>query len=635
MNKGLASDDQEQKRVQAALRVALAHNPVVWLETDNWVLEGRFEDNEVGSEPIGRQYCISCSSTLNELAFGPVREILRCLMPVAMELAPDLLAECQFEIAALLPDFLDSPVFVSSVRLESVVSLPINISRMLPRDSEFVLRIVTQIGWFLTRLGERLIAQDGRLPLFVFTGLEAADRPTLLTIYHLCTRTRHNAFRLLLTSAPLQLADASITRDGLFDTEYERRNLIWRLHERVKPVTLRMGIQRPWIPLSQGSNDAELIAYRDVLAVRDAGSDSDRIDAVTSALNLNALYFNPEAALDLARAILSEGDLTSELAVIVWQGAGAAHAALGNYSEAIDCFKHGSTLADTPEVRARMAMFASLVLVKRLGLFEEGERSLAEGYRAIADQKTSTATLERGWLNNVSALLAFRNGDGRRALRLTQETLTSLRSHNDDDAVGLKTNLVANISLVFERVANYDRALSMWQLFHTFLDTAGDLFVKFYYFREAGLNLKVGRIVEATVGYERVFNAAERTRDHVAMEAAARARAYIAQHTGDIQDAVRWAESIPPLHDRLGDDYQFSRSWLAVGAYRMMIGDQPGVQAALQMARTRAECLRGGEAQFLQALQQLDSSQSFDMWECWLPALPDTTLRQPYWLITP
>jgi tetratricopeptide (TPR) repeat protein len=311
-------------------------------------------------------------------------------------------------------------------------------------------------------------------------------------------------------------------------------------------------------------------------------------DIVHAALTLSSRHGNVEAVLNLAQRVISKGHIERDLLVGVWQAVGIAHATIGNYPEALQAFGHGLEWAEDAVLRARQAMFLALVCAKRTAAFPEAMQYLEQGYRAIDGCDSPTAVRERGWLNNVAALVAYRQGDHARAVAITLDTLQMMKPLRDEESTGLKTNLVTNYSILLEQMGEVAKAHQAWQLFRVFLGQASQLFSKRYYFRAAGLEYRAGRLVEAAAAYRGAFRAAGSVGDMVGLEAAARACAHLAERQREYATALEWASRIPPVLDRLGDAQR-----------------QPAVARAMAAYQDR---LDGGEASSLDALLEPPST---------------------------
>jgi tetratricopeptide (TPR) repeat protein len=143
-----------------------------------------------------------------------------------------------------------------------------------------------------------------------------------------------------------------------------------------------------------------------------------------------------------------------------------------------------------------------------------------------------------------------------------------LKPLRDEESTALKTNLITNYSILLEQMGDFRKAQQAWQLFRVFLGQASQLFSKRYYFREAGLHYRAGRLSEAAVAYGEAFQAARSVGDLVGLEAAARACGHVAERQHDYATALQWASRLPPIFDRLGDSQRLAGVASAMAAYQ-------------------------------------------------------------------
>ncbi|HEX7734161.1 MAG TPA: hypothetical protein VF458_04845 [Ktedonobacteraceae bacterium] len=651
--KGLAQKERDE-RLQAgalphawlqpfaALETAAAAEPLIWLHAPHELTAELLPLLRAHLDAGHNRCFLAGYPTAEHSSFAPLRPLLRQLLPLVKDGVAEILYACAPELVALLPD-LASSLLTETSELATLVHMPLHSDRTLPLDSDYVYRIAMRAGWFLENAGRHYTAASQRRPVFVFPCVEKFDRPTLQTLYHLCWRARTGAFRLVIISACAPDTGPIDESLGLFDLQHVQQTFLSKLYERLKPALVRLPATVPnqpsLAPLPAG-DDSEACAYRLAVTALGTAPLEEAQLAFFHAVEVSTQYLNAQPVLSLAAEALAREDLEidGEFVASIWHTAGMAHASHGDYTRATDCFRRGFARTHQPVMRARLAMFLSLVLAKRMGQFEEAEHFLATGYSAIESAETPEATLEHGWLNNVKALIAYRNRDYGQALRLTQSALEFMKPYRTPASISLNTNLVANASVVFETTGKCERALGIWGIFRTFLDEAGDVFGKYYYLREAGLQLKAGLIAEATRGYQQAFAMAKRVGDLVTMEAAARASSQIAGRAGDYASALTWAERLPALLEQIGDQQQLYQSWLAIAACHALQTHPREAEAALCNARLLLE--RDNRLQecpdLLDALTRLQAGQADAIdWQRWLPALPHTMLRGPSHLFQP
>jgi tetratricopeptide (TPR) repeat protein len=496
----------------------------------------------------------------------------------------DLLAECGPELREVMPEL--DPLLPAGPRLADLMQMPLRLARMLPLESELVFRIVARLGWLFEEGCDRL---GGDLVLY-FPRLDEADRPTLVTAYHLARRASAGGPRLLL---------------GYRGPGGDLFTAIRRAIEAPEVVVPGPDFAEPLRP---GTSEAA-VAIRAARSALAGGADG--LGRWREAVQTGSRWFVPEAVLELAAVAR---DHPAVPVVEWWQATGIAQATMGRFTEARESFQHGYAAAREPVERARLAMFLALVAAKRLRDAPGAEAVVAEGLAALPDElDTPEADLERGWLLNLKALLAYQRGDHKGALRCTGTAFELMRPHQDDEAVGLKTNLVVNTSIVAESQGDPRRALERWRLFLRVADRAGDMFAHFYRFRESGLRAKAGD-PGALDGYDLVIDLARSLAHLPGLVGALRAGTHLAWHAGDPARALGYAQRLPDACRRLGDPAGQRAAWLAIAACRDALGDRAGVEEAL--ARVGPPVPTG---------EPVD----------WLPPPPATMLRYPVELFLP
>ena len=585
-------------------------------------------------------FFVAGTPTGNHFAFGPLHDLLQTFIAYAEKEAPEVLTECAPELLNILPEFAKAPFAEGIPPLESMVPIPLGLARMLPRQSEYLLRIISKIGWFITETIQQSSLSQCPVVLY-FPQVDRVDRPTLYTIYHLYQRARLGNFTLLLTSDQLPVAEDMLTRQHLFDTDYEYKLLLTRFFTKLTPTIehLPKGTT-PLQPLAtNGFYSKETAVYQKAKTALEDLTTLEAQATIIDALSLSNQYFNMELILDTVAEILSTSELDNAFRITMWKIAGSTHAALGNYAQATECFQKASALAgDKGIMKAQISMYLALVSAKRIGAFDEASTFLEAGYQAIETQDIAQAALERGWLNNVNALIAYRNRNYRRAFSLTQDAIQFMKPYRDEESTGLKTNLVTNVSILFESANQPQRALEVWRLFKTFLGEANDLFDKHYLSREAGLSLKADLIAEATTSYHKAFEAAVRVGDFVGIEATARALVCLSHRTQAHAEAAAWAKQIPPLWERLGDYEQLWRSWLMLAACYYFLHDTDNVSESLHRAvYVLTKLNQQHDHQEVTAVLRQVQSNALDAvdWSTWMPELPGTILRWSPHLIVP
>jgi tetratricopeptide (TPR) repeat protein len=537
-------------------------------------------------------------------AFTSVRGLLRQLVPALRDGGhADLLGECGPELREVMPEL--EPYLPAGPALGDLMQMPLRLARMLPLESELVFRLVARIGW-LVEEGARRLGGD---PVVYLPLLDEADRPTLTTVYHLAQRAHAGGPRLLLG----------------YRGPTGGQDLFTAVRAALDGPEILLPDPDAGEPLRPGTSPHALVlrTARHALV-----SGTEALSRWREAVQACGRWFTPEAVLDLATVARGSPHIPP---VEWWQATGIAQATMGRFTDARESFQRGYDEARDPIDRARLAMFLALVAAKRQRDAATAEAVVAEGLAAVPESAhTAEAALERGWLLNLKALLAYQSGDHQGALRCTGTAFELMRPHRGEEAVGLKTNLVVNTSIVAESQGDLRRALERWQLFLRIFDRAGDMFAHFYYFRESGLRAKAGD-PGALDGYDRVATLARSLSHLPGLIGALRAGTHLAWHAGDPARALDYAQNLPDACRRLGDVGGQRAAWMSVAACRGALGDRRGAEDALVRA---ADLPPRGEDGLTELRARWRAGEPAD-WSRWLPALPPTMLRYPTELFLP
>ncbi len=614
-------EEPEPRQVSRDLLTAVTRSPVTWLHAPTAVTDHLIADlsRELGEAVVMNAGPPACEWS----AFGQPRRLIHAILPLVLAALPEAIDLYAPELTAIVPAAADT-VCAGRPRLGEVMQLPLGFARVLPRESELVFRVASCIGWLLQGVSRHQESTQDGLPLFVFPRLDEADWPTLVTVYHLCSRARAGGLRLLLAAAP----DPGSARRDLFDSGFERWALCRSVHDGARALDVELDVaESTQLPEPEPGTPLPWQRDGDMDACSTAADDPDSWRA---AIASRLRWFSPEAVLDLARQAPPAVPATE-----VWQAAGTAHAMIGNFPEARHCFGEAEGTADSAEMRARMAMYLGLLGAKRTGELAEAGNHVERGLDTLAGMTGPAIDLERGWLLNVKALLAYRAGRNGAALNLTRTALALVRPYQDVEAIGLKTNLVANTSIVLEKIGRTERALLTWRRFLKLATSVHAVFAKSYYFRESGLKASINA-AEALVGYQRVFELADELGDTVMALAAARAVSRLAADAQDAAAARAWAERIPGLADRLGDVEGLAPAWLWLAVCRATCCDPAGADEAAGNGLRYARLLGSFEltARAEAAVCALKAGRHPDP-EPWRPALPPSTPRQPADLFLP
>lgn len=633
---------QKMKEVLSYLK---PEEPVLWCTSQQSVQ--RDITTFLSRQGVDQQnhYIVADLPAAGGSALFPVRSVLSQLLPIIEQDLPHLLKECPPELRVLFPALEERFEGVSS--LDPILAPSSSVSRMLPLESEQVFRIAMCIGWLIEQISRLFAAKQQRRLLIIFPSLDHADRPTLLTVYHLCCRARTGLFTLLLLSSLNSGRNSGAERNGLFDAAYERQLLLIKIYERIQPTMLIVSLDvahdnQQALSVGEGM-EAKLL--HDTMQALTVSPLSEVRECFIHACSESIRLLNAEVVLHLAESVLLrvEEEHDTIFCAEIWLWTGIAYASIGSYDQTVVCFQKGLEYAEQTHeqlLSAKLIMYLSLVLTKRLKQFEEAEQLLTKGYAAIEGYTDVEAVLERGWLHNLRSLIRYRCGDYTQALRLTQSAFEFLRPYHGEDATALKTNLIANASMVYERVHRYERAITMWKLFSTFVDEENSTFGKYYYYRLAGLQRSAGQIADSSANIQRAFGFAERMNDWVTMEASACVMSRMAYESADYATAQRWVETAIGLLEKIGDSRRMYAFWMFAASCYYQSNNREKTISMLQAALVHTKSVHDKDAQketeeLLAWFVSEEERIALDWWERWLPAWPSTLLHLPIHLFLP
>lgn len=641
MDKIAHRQDSLTQHIQDALAGLKSDVAVTWYISQETMQQELIESFSQQCTEQQDQCIVAMAAATENSAFGPVRSLLSQLFPLLEQHFPDTVKECVPELQVLLPEQIQD--FEEARSLDHILAPSINASRMLPLESEYVFRIAMRTGWLIEQVAQLLASQQRRLVL-IFPYLDHVDRPTLLVVYHLCCRARSGHFGLLLLSALNPCLENSRERQGSFDTVYEQQQFLRKIYEKVQPafwiapLDVDPSVQATF---SVGENNGSAaLRLAEQLLTNSSLPDAKAqfIRACSESLRL----LNAEDVLHLAASVLPQAIAAQDqtFCAEIWLWIGIAYASIGTYEQTVACFQQGLEYAEQahePALSVKLLMYLALVLAKRLKQLTEAEHILAQGYALIEQGTDAAMMLERGWLHNVQALIRYNKKDYTQALRLTQTAFEFLRPHHDQDATALKTNLIANASIVYERGGKYERAIAMWKLFSTFVGEGDSTFSKYYYYRLAALQRGAGQNSESSTNFQQAFRFAERVQDWVTMEAAARTLSRMAYESADYPTALKWVEITIGLRAKIGDTQHMDALWMfaAACAYNNQESEK-----AITLLQEAARCTTMQNAQtateeILILMRSGVTPIARAQWEPWLPVWPPTVLHLPIHIFLP
>jgi len=610
-------------------------------------------------------------------AFLPMRAVLDALVPIIAAEAEGLLRRHAPEIAAIYPTLTTKfPAVQPAVPLTELALTPSE--RRSHRESEQAFRIISGISRLVID-AQRECPTLASAPLTVWFGeLDLAERPTLLTFRRL-GRWINRARVPVLLVGDVDVRMRAPAEGPSFDWREKREQLVAAIRRDFAGEELHLAARRTagdqWQPIALDANraptapagpvgkaiaalkrgDCEEGCIQALFAIRRAVFDLNLEavmlmgSAIVAALPQGAATQLDAARLEAERERLTDQETSAALEftlgrldrardvlIATWKAVALVHTFLEDHERALDCYGRALELADDRAMRAQLHMYLGLLTGKRLHRVADAQVLLKEGLAAIDGQTDAAATLERGWLLNVSALMAFQTKRHKDAMQMVHESLQLMSPLSSSDAVHLKINLLSNISVLLEATGNIDQALEMWLQFGRFLNGGSDVFAKHYLFREGGLRVKTGDLDGAMSCFSRSFEKAQPIDDDYHAEIAARACGYVAHAQSSFADSARWYGLSADLLVRTGDYDELPRVLLAAALSSLRAGRADAARDFVARAETMSANADGAPSATVKAVARaLATTPAMDLerLERDLVVAPSTKLNRPFTLI--
>jgi tetratricopeptide (TPR) repeat protein len=618
---------------------------------------------------------VNCAYTLLT-SFWPLRSLLGSLLPLVAAEAPEVVRSYAAELAAIYPELLDELGMQAAKSIEQITLTPSE--RRSHRESERTYRIITGICQFLLLAQKRVPAlAQGPLVLW-WDHLHMADRPTLLAFRRLNRWVHYAAAPIILiatldpTSGPA-LADLPVAADiaCYLDWAQEQRELVATVRSQL------LGRQLP-LPASSAGAQPELLPLdlQPTAPMNEATETARAMQAFAQgqieqgcayaiqAIRLAFFVLNMEGAIFLGRQIIGRlhdapfaADRFAEtweylleshpyvamefslvgirerhdVLIAAWKAVALAQTFLEHHEAAITCYQRALDLAQSPSMRASLDMYLGLLSGKRLRLLTEAQVHLNQGLAEIEGQEDDDARLERGWITNALALMVYQQKRFDEALRLVKRTIQIMAPVHSSEATYLKINLISNISYVLEDMKHLNESLTMWSVFQRYMGTASDLFAKHFYFRKAGLQIKIGDLAGALASYQESYIQAQHTDDSFHMEVVARGGGRVAYLMGQFAEAAAWYGKSAAHRQEIGDYDTLPESLLAQALCYVQAGKDTD---ARELVNRSAELCRTLSLDWQQALrvaqEALAERERLSAWEQIAIVAVGTRLNRPF-----
>lgn len=583
---------------------------------------------EIAESRGGAAFAVRCTGRGVE-SLAPVAELLAELLPTLVSDAPGLVERWAPELAATAPDAAAAAGIRPEHPLDELANTPSE--RRSHRESEQMFRIANGIGQLLHEaLDVCPVWKSGPLVL-LWESLHAADPASLLVFRRLSRWANQSGSRLLLVATldrdgvpdagPLAATEPA----GCFAWQDAHRELVTAVREQF------LGVDHSTAGKASDEGPGREGTIGSALGALHAGDVERGAVLAIRAMQPAAFRLNYEAVLLLAGQVLAaagqreldpealerawrETEPASyyaalefavtpprdgvEVRLAAWHAAGFANSCLLRHESALECYRQALATATTTLQRSRARMYLGLITGKRLARIEEAESHIR---RAIADLEEATdpvEVLERGWLLNVNALMAYRTRRHREAMKMVRRAWQDVKDLKSSEATHLKVNLLSNMTVLYEKTGRLDDAVRNWTKFGVVLRRANELFAKHYRFREGGLLMLAGRLPEALEAYRLSYEQCTATEDPLHARFAAQACAHLARRLGNAADAVLWCERAVAAARSCGD-----HEFLPVGLTALATtARQAGMPDLAEAARTEAEAL--GEQLGLPAVRE-------------------------------
>ncbi|MBO3738109.1 tetratricopeptide repeat protein [Actinoplanes flavus] len=528
--------------------------------------------------------------------FRPLRGVIERILPIVHAEAIDLTRQLGAEIVAVHPRLAASFEITPVHTLDEIANTPSE--RRSHRESERSFRIVNGLARLLHGALDQCPSLKSGPIVLSWPSLHTADVGTLLAFRRLSRWANQAGSRLVLVASadphhgpdvpepavPAELADCFSWREQhrRLLTGVLRQSLAETLPiedaapspaERTVPAKAEPGdfqlVRRSLEAFAAGrAEEGSALAMRamapaafaldyatvlllcaHVVAVADNGEPFDQgaFDAAWQASAEAAHH----PALEFA---VQQPHTREELAGAAWRAAGFANSCLGSHETALRCYHQAARLARGHQQQAQALMYLGLITGKRLHRIDEAEAHIRAGIAEVTgDDVDVVGVLERCWLLNVNALMAYSGGRFKDAMRMAREAWATVRPIQSSEATHLKVNLVSNISVLYEKAGQPAEAVKVWEKFRALLGRANALFAKHYHFREAGLRLAAGQLDEALEAYQASFDQCEATTDPFHAQIVAEACAHVEFKKGAVAEAISWYERAVDAAWTVGD----------------------------------------------------------------------------------
>jgi len=611
-------------------------------------------------------------------SLGVLRLLARQIVPIVKAEAPDEIVKAAAEIAELDPELAKRLGIHPPQSLGKLANVPSE--RRSHRESEVFFRTVNAVTSLLfTALGTGSSLAQGPVLLW-WSDLHAADRSSLLAFRRISRWANQEPGRLALI-ATVDLGGSPRAPDPPAPDAAAAQAFDWRTaHQRVLADVLAQSLGRqvrlttsdvgPDSRPAAGSSLPGPLPVAEAVGCLVAGQLEEGAARALRAMAGAAFMLNYEAILLLAghlaghlsqpgadydhaaftraweqtepgaRYAAIEFAVTlptdrDDLLASSWKAAGFANTCLDRHETALACYQRALTLARTPARRAQALMYLALINGKRLHRGAEAAEYLRSGLAEVAGETDPDSVLEHGWLLNVSALMAFQQRHHGEAMKMVTQARRIMRPLHTSEATHLKVNLVSNASVLLEQSGRTEKAIEMWRSFTAFLEAANELFARHYYFREAGLLVKAGRIADALTPFRLAYEQAVAVHDPFHAAITASACGYVCYHLDDLTGAADWYATALALTHAAGDHERMPHAQAALALVRARTGARAEAETLLADAAIAAARLSVPGTGVLAVQQWLDGDGQPALAPAEAAVLepPGTKLNRPFSLI--
>lgn len=407
------------------------------------------------------------------------------------------------EVLYLMPNLRDHELFRSAPDLDTIAVAPSR--RRLHKESEQMFRVTQMVVTLLLKY----VSRQERSVVFHFEHLERMDEHTLTCVARLAQCILKRPVTITASVHDPGVLDERVSscagteQQKFFHLAKIRTDLLNRIAEKTGVVLCTLKDE----PVRQAEFAGEKMVavnaeYEKTLAFHEALQQEDVKaieETVLQLLEVSVFTKNHDHSLyTIAQVWPILPRFTVKNRVEVIHLLGILYAYMGDFSIAIQAFKHAGQFVQEPVQAAENKFFLALLYTKRLNDSVTGRDSIAQALECMNDVQGELADIERAWLNNLCALTYVNEKNRRAAYDCCLQALKYIKNgHRSSDAIHIKINLISNITVLHEYGKEMNKAVNKWMFFERFIEASGPVFAMHYHYRKGGLQYRNRQVVDA------------------------------------------------------------------------------------------------------------------------------------------